>query len=209
MKYNGMPMAMWLLFNRSFHKQLSETLFCNPDQADFILRRARSRYKEIIAKLPDFEKDDRFQMNIISCAMLAAFYAYMDPKPDLDDMTAYYNNAMMIEPMKLFCRMSASQKFTPRDIRSMQKTAALKAADRNPYSWNMEFLPYNDGSGYEARFTKCGICTLLRELGMDEIIPAMCALDYAMSEAGGRSVFIRKYTLAGGGPYCDCGYRKR
>ena len=29
-----------------------------------------------------------------------------------------------------------------------------------------------------------------------------------MSEAGGASRFVRQYTLASGGPYCDCGYKK-
>ena len=63
----------------------------------------------------------------------------------------------------------------------MKETAALHAADRNPYSWNMDYLPYPDGSGYEARFTKCGICTLMKELGLFELTPAMCRLDYSMS----------------------------
>ncbi len=58
---------------------------------------------------------------------------------------------------------------------------------------------------YEARFSKCGICTLMKELGLYEMVPAMCRLDYTMSEAGGVSDFIRQYTLASGGPYCDCG----
>ncbi len=40
-------------------------------------------------------------------------------------------------------------------------------------------------------------------------IPAMCRLDYSMSEAGGVTNFVREYTLASGGPYCDCGYKKR
>ena len=75
--------------------------------------------------------------------------------------------------------------------------------------WNMEFLPYPDGSGYEARFTKCGICTLMRELGLYDQVPAMCRLDYTMSEAGGTTEFVREYTLASGGPYCDCGYRRK
>ena len=44
---------------------------------------------------------------------------------------------------------------------------------------------------------------------IEEIVPAMCRLDYAMSEAGGASEFVRAYTLAGGGPYCDCGYKKK
>lgn len=91
----------------------------------------------------------------------------------------------------------------------MKKAAALRAADRNPYSWNMDFYEYTDGSGYELRFTRCGICTLAKELGLYEFVPAMCRLDYTMSEAGGTSNFVRRYTLASGGPYCDCGYQKR
>ena len=68
---------------------------------------------------------------------------------------------------------------------------------------------YADGSGYEARFTQCGICTLMKKLGLYDLTPAMCHLDYTMSEAGGASNFVREYTLASGGPYCDCGYQKR
>ena len=29
-----------------------------------------------------------------------------------------------------------------------------------------------------------------------------------MSETGGATSFVRTYTLASGGPYCDCGYKK-
>ena len=31
---------------------------------------------------------------------------------------------------------------------------------------------------------------------------------YTMSELGDTSDFVREYTLASGGPYCDCGYKK-
>ena len=30
-----------------------------------------------------------------------------------------------------------------------------------------------------------------------------------MSVAGGATDFVRQYTLASGGPYCDCGYKKK
>ena len=73
----------------------------------------------------------------------------------------------------------------------------------------MNLEVFEDGSGYCGYFTKCGICRLLSDLGIPEITPAMCALDYAMSKAGGTDVFTRKYTLASGGPYCDCNYRKK
>ena len=54
----------------------------------------------------------------------------------------------------------------------------------------------------------------MRHLCADEgagsvLTPALCHLDYTMSEAGGVTNFVRQYTLASGGPYCDCGYKKK
>ena len=209
MKYIGMPMGMWVLFRRSFRKKMVSVLGYDERRAARITREAKPRYRKIIAKLPEFEKADRFKMNIVNCAMFSAFLLSMETKPPVEQLTEYYGQAMMIRPMKWFCRMSGKKKFSDKDIRGMKATAELKAADRNPYSWNMEFLPYPDGSGYEARFSKCGICTLMKERGLYEMVPAMCRLDYTMSEAGGVSDFVREYTLASGGPYCDCGYRKK
>ena len=172
-------------------------------------KRAKAKYQEIIKDLPRFEKGDRFVINIVNCAMFASFCLQMKERPLPEQLTVYYRESMTTGAMKWFCRRSGRQKFTDRDIASMKKTAALKAADRNRYSWNMEFLPYADGSGYEARFSKCGICTLMGELGLSACIPAMCRLDDTMSELGGADHFVREYTLASGGPYCDCGYKKK
>ena len=209
MRYIGMPLGMWLLFHRSFRRRMVTVLGFDPEEAAETERRALPKYRKIIAGLPAFERGDRFQTNIVNCALLAAFYLSMARKPTLAQMTAYYEQAMMIGSMRAFCRLAGRQKFTARDIRGMEATAKLRAAERNPYSWNMALLPYPDGSGYEARFSRCGICTLMNELGIFEIVPAMCHLDYAMSEAGGASDFVREHTLASGGPYCDCGYKRR
>ena len=209
MRYIGMPIGMWLLFHRSFRGKMISVLGYSKATAAEIEKMALPKSTEIIFGLPEFEKADRFKMNIVNCAMLAAFYLNMEKKPTAEQRTEYYERAMMISPMRVFCRITGKKKFSKKDIAGMKATAALNAADRNPYSWNMEFLLYTDGSGYEARFSKCGICTLMRELGISEIVPAMCHLDYTMSDAGGTTEFVRQYTLAGGGPYCDCGYKKR
>jgi hypothetical protein len=200
---------MWALFSGSFRNKLMEVLRYDRSAAAEITKKAHGKYRELIGKLPDFEKSDRFRMNIVSCAMLSAFVLTMPRRPGADELTEYYRDAMMTVPMKAFCRMSGKKKFSSKDIEGMKRTAAFRAADRNPYSWNMDFFPYPDGSGYEARFTKCGICTLMGELGLEDLVPAMCRLDYSMSEAGGADIFVRKYTLASGWPSCDCGYRKK
>ena len=209
MKYTGMPMGMWALYKRSFQKHLVSVLGLSENNAKNIAAAAKPKYKEIIAKLPAFEKGDRFKLNIVNCAMFAAFLLSMKKKPDVERLTNYYAQAMMNAATRWFCRLDGRKKFSEKDIAGMETTAALNAADRNPYSWNMELLPYPDGSGYEARFSRCGICALMKELGLFDCVPAMCHLDYDMTDAGGTAVFVRKYTLASGGPYCDCGYKKK
>ncbi len=209
MRYLGLPAGLWALFASNFRRKLTDVLGYDRAAAERITKAAHVKYRTLIAHLPGFEAGDRFHMNIASCAMLSAFVLNMSERPGVDALTDYYAAAMMTGLMKWFCRKGGKQKFSAKDVAGMKKTAALNAADRNPYSWNMEFLPYPDGSGYEARFSKCGICTLMGELGLADLTPAMCRLDYTMSDAGGTTDFVRKYTLASGGPYCDCGYKKK
>ena len=209
MKYAGMPWGMWAMFAKSFQTQITALFGYDGKTARTVMQRAKPRYREIISRLPEFEKDDRFRMNIVNCAMLGAVILSMPERPDVERLTDYYAKAMMTGPMIWFCCKSGKNKYTEKDIAGMKATAALKAGDRNPYSWNMDFFEYPDGSGYECRFTSCGICALMRELGLYDLTPALCRLDYTMSEAGGVTNFVRVYTLASGGPYCDCGYKKK
>ena len=157
MKYTGMPIGMWTLFSKSFEQNLVTVFGLDRYSAGTVKAKAKPKYKEIIAGLPEFEKADRFKMNIVNCALLAAFVLNMPERSDVERLTGYYAGSMMTPAMKWFCRKSGKSKFTKKDISSMKATGRLRAADRNPYSWNMEFLPYPDGSGYEARFTACGI----------------------------------------------------
>ncbi len=52
--------------------------------------------KQQIARsaVPEFEKEDRFKMNIVNCALLAAFVLNMPERPDVKRLTAYYAGAL-------------------------------------------------------------------------------------------------------------------
>ncbi len=209
MKYDAKAKAMWLIFRKSFEENLTTIFGIQPQAAKEISRKAKKQYREILEPVPEFEKKDRFKVNLIGCAMLGAYVLNMPERPTVEALTEYYERAMMIPMMKWFCRQSGKRKFTDADMEGMRQTEKLRAGDRNPYSWNMDLYEYEDGSGYEARFTQCGICTMMKDLGLYDLTPAMCHLDYVMSEAGGASNFAREYTIASGGPYCDCGYKKK
>ena len=98
MKYAGMPMGMWVLFAGSFQKQLTAVLGYDAATARAITKKAKPKYRQIIAGLPEFEKGDRFKMNIVSCAMLSAFVLSMPERPDVEKLTVYYRQAMMTLP---------------------------------------------------------------------------------------------------------------
>ena len=61
MRWMGMPMAMWAVFARSFQTQLTAVLGYDAATARAITKKAKPKYKEIIRRLPEFEKGDRFQ----------------------------------------------------------------------------------------------------------------------------------------------------
>ena len=87
MKYIGMPMGMWVLFAGSFQKQLTAVLGYDADAAKAITKKAKPKYKAIIADLPEFEKADRFKMNLANCAMIGAFILSMSEHPKVDRLT--------------------------------------------------------------------------------------------------------------------------
>ena len=60
------------------------------DTAKAITKKAKPKYKAIIADLPEFEKADRFKMNLVNCAMIGAFILSMPERPKVDRLTDYY-----------------------------------------------------------------------------------------------------------------------
>ena len=95
MKYIDMPLAMWLIFAKSFRNNLTTVLGIEPAKAKEITKKAKRKYKEIIARIPEFEKKDRFKMNLVNCAMFSAFLLTLPTLPDVDAATEYYKKSMM------------------------------------------------------------------------------------------------------------------
>ena len=80
MKYAGMPMGMWVLFAGSFQKQLTAVLGYDADTARAITKKAKPQYRQIIRRLPEFEKADCFKMNLVNCALIGAFILSMQQR---------------------------------------------------------------------------------------------------------------------------------
>ena len=95
MKYVPMQTGMWAVFAGSFRKNLEAVFDLDPKTAGAVTAAAKKQYRRILRELPDFEKGDRFLMNIVSCAMLAAFILSMPERPNVERLREYYERSMM------------------------------------------------------------------------------------------------------------------
>lgn len=204
MKYGLLPRTMWLVFQNSFKRQLPAITAGSPR---ILMKKAKNAYMDILRPIPDFDKDDRFLINILSAAMLAAVYLNLPVKPNLALITDYYHSSMTRNAvMKAFLKKSDIYSAKAQNKLACQAEASQK--QHNPYTWQFRFEVGPDINSYSAYFDTCGIVYLFSKLGISEIIPAMCTYDYDMAELGG-SIFTRQHTLAEGGPCCDCHYIKK
>lgn len=203
MKMGILPHGMWLLFRSSFEKQLPVLKVNLPGD---LMKRAKARYQEIIGDITPFGKNDALEINIINAAMLAAVYLSLPEKPEVSAVARYYAAAMDNPVTKLF--LKRSNYYTARYQAALSRSAQRSQRSTNPYSWRFVFTPGPTLHSFDTVFDRCGICFLFQQLGIGDVVPALCAYDYTMAEQTG-TIFSREFTIAGGGPHCDCHYQKR
>ncbi len=89
------------LFAPSFRKQLTAVFGYDTDRAKAITKKAKPAYRKIIDGLPEFEKGDRFKMNLVNCAMIGAFILSMPKHPDVKRPNVVVNAKT---PYLAFCK---------------------------------------------------------------------------------------------------------
>lgn len=202
MKYGFLPKLMWTAFKKSFKKELADTL--GEKAPENVMKKAHAKYKDIIAGVDEFDKNDRFIINILSCAMLSAILLNVRGSYTTEEIRAYYRNSMNgSKAMQMAGKKKNS--YTEKAREKLRRQAKWSETNDNPYSWKFSVEDGATINQYTATFYTCGACRLMKELGLEKYVPAMCAYDYDMA-AMSNTVFTREYTLASGGPYCDCHY---
>lgn len=204
MKYGFIQKVMWAGYKGTFKKHLTETLRETDPTA--VMKAAHKKYKEILLDVDEFDKSDRFLINILSCALLSSVLLSVKNKYSLEEVRVYYRKAMCDNKLtKMASKKSKAYTEKGRETLKQQAKQSEILAAENPYSWRFTVEDGATINQYTATFYTCGICYLMTKLGLKEYIPAMCTLDYDMAELN-NTVFTRENTLAGGGAYCDCHY---
>lgn len=205
MKYGLLQKSVWFLFHNDYKKQLIK--YTNEPDINSVMKKAHNEYKKIIQDIPEFGENDTLLVNLVSGAQFAAIYKSLSIKPDIDIMTKIYHGTMDNNFItSKFAKKKLQAPFDKSNKEENENQALKSQKGTNPYTWKWTYKLSPDGKSYSKVFSECGINKLFYKLGIQEITPAMCSYDYKMAEAAGTK-FKRKYTLAGGGPFCDCNYK--
>lgn len=204
---SGIPAkGMWVVFSPSFRKHL-QLLGSAPEQRSELMKKAKRIYYEIVNKIPEYGKNDILFTTILSAAILASVYICLDKKPSVGELTSYYETANN-DSIVMQIILKRTNVFSKKYQKKLKADAKKSQHTTNPYTWRYKFLAGPTSDSYAMLFDKCGIYNLMKDLGISEITPAMCAYDYGMAKIT-NTVFTREYTLASGGPVCDCHYQKK
>ena len=202
MKYSLIQKMMWSCYKPSFKKQLSLTL--QETDPKKVMKAAHRKYRDIVKKVDEFNKGDRFLVNILSCALLCSVLLSVEKNYSLEEIRSYYRNAMCTNIMtKMATKKTIA--YTIKGREKLKKQAEASQRMKNPYSWRFTIEDGKTINQYTATFYTCGICQLMKELGLSKYIPAMCTLDYDMARMN-HTKFSRQCTLAEGHSFCDCHY---
>ena len=108
MQYFGQPWGMWVLFSTSFEKHPTQEFALPAKTAKAVTAKAGQTDRRLIADLPDFEKEDRFAMNIVNAAICRDTRAFAAPLS-----AAFSGFLRRWETGRCECRSSASDFLRP------------------------------------------------------------------------------------------------
>ncbi len=197
------PAIEWNLFSGSFEKNLSLFDIANPKE---VMKKAKAKYFTIIKDIPSFRKNGILLTTLLNATILASVYLSLPQRFGVKLVEEYYKNSMNNHVMKLMLRKNKN--FKKGYQCNLEKISIRSQKATNPYTWRFKFVKGKTLDSYDAIFDKCGICVLYKQLGIFEIVPALCSYDYDMAKQT-NSIFTRAFRLANGDDVCDCHYEKR
>ena len=112
------------------------------------------------------------------------------------------------EAQKDVYRANGQRFFTPEYFVLLQDWARRSQQRRYPMDW-VQTVFRGDGRDFDigVDYTECGLMKYFASLGMPELAPYPCRVDFPTARAEGTGL-VRTTTLASGGKVCDFRYKK-
>ena len=193
----------WLVYRRAILNHLAILSKENPKE---LYKEARRVYKREMKLLPDYGENDVLKLNLAHGILLYAIYESCEQKPGVNELRKFYHDVILSS--KIVKNLFANTDMTcAKRIKNETKRAARSEKATHPYTWQYTISDIGD-KRFTAKFSRCGIYDYFKSKGLEQLVPAMCLMDYSFCEVQNH-IFLRKETLETGGRMCDCTYINR
>ena len=195
----------WLLFHRSFKKQL--TIRFNRTFAIAVMRRAKENYYNILRNNPVARKNNPKLIDILFTTLVAAIYKAGEGKISMSQMEKIMTDGM--ESVYIFQQsFKKDDHFSKKwqDRRYLQAVYSQERIYRDDFV--CDFIYGQSSDEYGINYYECAIYNLLNREGCKELTPLMCQFDYVMAKHMNAEL-KRTKTLVAGGDCCDFWYSRQ
>ncbi len=175
-----------------------------------VLAETRQELERLIPRIPDLGPGHVWQFNLDACAMELALYRTLKKwgftLPEAVQF-AYDVLDIYLQNIPRLSRLAYRWYHLSRFHRSKLRRAAAASQRRQyPQDWVFTYVQ-GDGGAFGVDVTECAICKLFRTQRAEELVPYLCALDFAMGKRFDLG-FTRNGTLAEGASVCDCRWKR-
>lgn len=197
--------AIWLLFNKSYQRQIAKIFDTNFAQA--VMKRAKPESFRMIHEIPPIGRHNPLLIEILVAALVASIYKAGDGKISPKQMGTIMTGGM--ESVYMFRKFCGTQDHFSKSWQDKRNINAQSSQKREyPADFVSEFIYGNTVNEYGITYYECGICKFLKSEGCMELAPLMCKFDYVMAKYMNAEL-KRTKTLATGGDLCDFWYTKK
>lgn len=183
-----------------------------PEHAAELLAAARLGLTELAPRVPLTRPGDLLRANLYAAAAMLALGRAMRKDGFGDgEIAAVAREAALgrlDECPGPLLRLVGRARFTRHHQRLLARAAKLSQRRDYPGAWVFDAVP-GDGAefGWGVDYRRCPILDLYRAEESEDLMPAVCAIDFAISERMGDGL-VRRTTLASGGDRCDFRYTR-
>lgn len=206
MHYGIVPHLYWGIYHPTLKQELTRRY--GKTQADLVLRASHSYYRQTIASIKSPEQGPMFDYALLRASLLAAIYLGSkvlgkDFTPSPAEIAALFadatrNNAFMRSRAPRMRRF-----FTPEGQATVEHSA-LRSNMRSPipaYGWAYTYMAGDGHDDFCLTVRRCGILRLYQEMGIPELMYAVCRFPNIWGELGGIKV-KQSMCLGTGDPAC-------
>lgn len=196
--------VLWLLFNKSYKKQIGR-LF-DTGFAKSVMKHAKPVFFETVCRIPSIGEHNPKLSDIVFSAFIASVYKSGNRKILPKQMDTIMTDGM--ESIYIFRKFAGMEDHFCKKWQDKRNAQAIFSKKRKyPADFVSEFIYGKTFNEYGIKYYECALYKLLKREGCAELAPLMCKFDYVMAKYMNANL-NRTRTLVNGDGLCDFWYTK-